>query len=263
MLILLQAYRGVTDTPQGYWWSEQLLMFALPYTAFLNFKALEINMLTLELCAYTLLGFGGAISGALPLFLYRYHARLRKSQQQFPTWALNCMVVCLTMGFWCVLGLKAPADTSFKKSLLLIHVVLFIPSLFPSERCQDELEAQGRSKYRVIFYSLLALVIMANHFYQSFVTIPDVARNSAGNLLMAGFSHPGQTEISLDLLLCFVVCVFYVVYQEESSLDVPVLVPFVVLTPVLSLGATLSLLMVYEELFVCAVNVEEVDDKTD
>mgnify|MGYP001800363250 CR=1 FL=1 len=241
-------------------------MFALPYTAFLNFKGLEINMLTLELCAYTFLGFGGALSGAFPLFLYRYYTHPGKSQQQFPNWALNAMVICLTIAFWSIMGLKTPDDSSFKKSLVLVYVVLFIPSLFPSEWCQSDIEARGRANFRIILYSVLASVITIHHLYQSLVTISDLSvPKSAKDLLMAGFSHPGQSGVFLDFVLCFAVCVLYVLFQEESPLSVPVLVPFVVSTLVLSLGTTLSLLMVYEELFLTEdVDVDyELSEKTE
>ncbi|XP_032239970.1 uncharacterized protein LOC116619357 [Nematostella vectensis] len=257
--IIVEAYSVVTNTNEGYWWSSQLLMFVLPYVVFINTKARQINIPTLELCAYTWLGFGGAISTSFALFIYRYDVttymkttkELTIVESKIAMPGIAALFICLWSGYMNTIFLYTSVDSSFKAYLLLLHVFLFLPSLLPALQMKhkDNILDDNLKGFVPLLYALLAFFIACHHFYFSHTILhSDFAPEAFVKLIASGFDHHSQNGISSDLVFSFLVCVcYFLVKPIGTPASSPVLIPFICLTPCFSLGCTFSLVMLYDE----------------
>ncbi|KAK3698179.1 hypothetical protein QZH41_019276 [Actinostola sp. cb2023] len=249
--LLVKAYRVVTDSVEGYWWSSQLLMFTLVFIVFINTKARQISMPILELCAYTCLGFGGAISVAFALFLYRYNVTIsmetkRVEHHQMSCWSIAVLAICLWLAFLCIVFLYFSVDQAFKVYLLLTHLTLFLPSLLPSIHVRTYTTTAAKGLIPLL-YALLFVALACHQFYFTHLALPDSHPTTFHKLVLSGFAHHSQSGISFDAVMCFVLCIVYLLLKSENGSAVVVIVPFIFLSPCLSLGSTFSLVMLYEE----------------
>lgn len=204
-----------------------------------------------ELCAYTWIGFGGAISASYSLFLYRYNMAIsmetkRVEHQQMSRWSIAVLAVCLWLGFICILFLYFSVDPAFKTYLLLTHLLLFIPSLLPSVhvRCYTTTAAKGLIP---LIYAILFIAIACHHFYFTHLAIPDTHPETFHKLFSAGFSHNCQASISSDNILCYILSMYYLFLKSGKGYALLSVVPLFLLSPCLSLGSAFALMMLYEE----------------
>lgn len=251
MLLSFQAYRVVTDSIEGYWWSSQLFMFAIVYTVFLNTKSRQISMSIPEICAYTWLAFSGAVSLSLALFIYRYNVTLhtetrRVEHHQMSGWSFAVLAICLWLSYTCIIFLYYSVDTAFKVYLLLFHLILILPSFLPSVHVKGY-TTQASKGLVPFLYALLAVALTAQHFYFTHLALPNSDPKTFFNLFTAGFDHYSQCAVSLNAVFCFIICTIYLLQRSDISSTIILVVPFMLLTPCISLGAAFSLVMFYEE----------------
>lgn len=218
------------------WCSYQLFMFVLSFVGFLNTKARYVDMSMYEVSAYVWLGFGGAISVSFPLFLFHYYGTLALSDKsrpryRLPTWGFEVLGVFLWLAFWSIASLPLVKDLEFELYLLLIYVFLVLPSFIPA----NPLNTVKEHKMILPVYIGLTVLIMTHHWYVSYVAISEASNLTS---LLRG--------ISLDFLFTLIECSLYILFETSCPLGMPVLVPFLLFTPFLSLGATFALVMIYE-----------------
>jgi hypothetical protein len=226
-------------------------MFAMVFVVFLNTKARQISMSTAELCAYTWLAFSGAVSLSFALFVYRYSVTIstetrRVEHHQLSNWSFAILAICLWLAYICIVFLYYSVDSAFKVYLLLLHLILLLPSFLPSVhlRSYTTLAAKGLVPF---LYAVLSLALTAHHFYFTHLALPNSDPKTFYNLFTAGFAHYGQSVVSFNAVFCFVICIFYLLLKSENSSSIILVVPFVFLSPCISLGSAFSLVMLYEE----------------
>lgn len=227
-------------------------MFAMVYIVFLNTKSRQISMSTPEICAYTWLAFSGAVSLSFALFIYRYnvtlHTETRKVEHhQMSGWSFAVLAICLWLSYICIIFLYYSVDSAFKVYLLLFHFILLLPSFLPSVHVRGY-TTQASKGLAPFLYALLAVSLTAQHFYFTHLALPHSDPKTFYDLFLAGFDQYSQCAVSLNAVFCFVICIAYLLLRSDgNSTTIPVVVPFMFLTPCISLGAAFSLVMLYEE----------------
>ena len=193
-------------------------------------------MSTLELCAYVWLALGGALNVAFPLFVLRYHSSLQdqagmKSQAlRLPTWGMDILGICLWLSFWFTVTPSWSRDEQVTVYLWLLRFVLFLPCLIPATPVKSD---KDHSMPLPIYCGLVVLTT-GHHWYQS-----------AKVITHAGFAyHSFALAFSLDLMLCVVSLVLYILYLSKT-LGLLVSLALIFVAPFISLGSTFSLLVIY------------------
>lgn len=132
--LFVQPYRLVSQSPWHWFWSSQLLMAACSFVGFLLMSGRK------DVWAFVLLGFLGAISVSLALFLSdqiasRLLNRLGKSQDPIDrpamhrshphpwvTWPIVAALLSIMANSWI-----HPTSSLYMPNLIFLHVVLFVP----------------------------------------------------------------------------------------------------------------------------------------
>ena len=202
--LFVQAYRLVSQSPWHWFWSSQLLMAACSFVGFLLMSGRK------DAWAFVMLGFLGAISVALALFLSdliagRTLSRLNGSQDptdQPPSqdsrlhplvsWPIVAGLLSIMANSWI-----HPTSSLYMPNLIFLHVILFVPVV------AFKAVAQTSGKGWQPFWFVVATSIAAYLGYQ-WVLVGWVARSQGlyqtVHALFSPFNANNcQSSITLDL----------------------------------------------------------------
>ena len=185
---------------------------------------------------------------SLLLFLVRYNLAMQDKAQtvsswRLPTWGIDVLGVCLWLSFWCLVSLLMIESKDVKHYVSAIYFVLFLPSLVPANSIKNKTE---HTMLFPVFFGTFVL-LTGQHWYQIFKVVPELKFKYLSSLIQAGFAHHSQAIISFDLMFCFFALACHILFEFNFQMSgIPVLVLFIFLTPLLSLGSTFTLLMIYD-----------------
>jgi hypothetical protein len=187
------AWKAVTSAPERWWWTSQLL-FAVPPVAV--FFALESRRRCVPaVAAYVWLGFLGAISTALALFLFRTSASDERTDEQSTTPA--ALAVCIVLAVASALALPYLGGGAYRAALLFAHAIMIVPFHVRSRQVGVSPAA---------LYGLTGVTALAAHVGDTarLLEQPGGAALSAGEvairLIQAIAVNAAQTSVTFDLL---------------------------------------------------------------
>jgi hypothetical protein len=254
-----QAWEAVTETPQRFWWSGQIFLWTTGWSLFIGVmgKNMTIKHLSLLLVskivfisgrryriphvwAYMLLGQIVAISFAQSLFYLAILLSLRRTTTQSaasewtPSVVLELLPIVISL-LTAVFVQHVVHSSHFLITLLIPHVLLFIPSLTTSPRIVPRSWGKPRgnygattSRYLDIFTWILGIAVVL-HGIATYTALNDgstipsrrarwgCALESSQSspaasapwqrlLLNTVFEHPAVTSVGWDVIFCTVEC---------------------------------------------------------
>eukprot|EP01135_Chromosphaera_perkinsii_P012343 Nk52_evm11s2640 gene=Nk52_evmTU11s2640 len=217
----LEAYRDVSDTPQRWWWSSQLLAFVLTWVVFLYTASKRNGSSTgsvffdshKTVWLYFSLGFFGAISTASFLFFadlfLTYEIRRMKTSgpgqnpyaniykyylKTFHVPFSRTLALCIAAATAsvCIFPSLAGAPSVFELNTFVLHVSLFLPALhFIFAKCDagtssgDEIHL-SKCAWPLGFFCILCGIGISVRTYTTFEVLKSVDGVSDANLSVDG-----------------------------------------------------------------------------
>ena len=250
----VKAYEEVT-TKSGYFYSQQLLMWVIPGCIFLQNSRMK-KQITL---AYTATGFLGAISLSFPLFfshllLLDVEEKEEKNEDQSSIktakTASLLQIVCAVIAVIAVVVLPQTVHThpqTYVIALFLLHIVLAIPalcSLFITSEIEVLLPTTTTTTISLQLQHLYFGLTGASFVVHLTHLITAVKESSTiSDLIHFGWQNTCQSSISYDVVFTILICGLYVGARRGFGSGCLV----VMLSPLVSVGATFSFFLAMEE----------------
>ena len=192
-IFFFTAWEAVTRAPERWWWTSQLL-FAVPPVAV--FYALESRRRRVPaVAAYVWLGFLGAISSALALFLFRASASDERSDERPTTSAV--LVICIVLAVASAIALPYLQGGPYRAALLFAHAIMLVPF---------HVRSRDAGVSPTALYLLTGTTALVAHIgdtvrllsHPGWVGLP--AGEATVRLIQAIAANAAQTSVTLDLL---------------------------------------------------------------
>ena len=224
--LFVEAYKQVALSAEHWFWSSQLLTFVVPWVLFVSLCTKK-DKIWIPL-SYIWLGFAGAISLALPLFLIRSQSTVRslKLPRGGNTHFIVSMLVFISL--CCIVGMPFVKDEGIYFGVLLglLHVALFLlPIAF---------NRFGSPDFSILLKLVLTAVVIA-YVYNIYL----VSSTSPQLLWEAIWSNHCQASITLDLFFVSSITL----YSISTSSSLSVVVTTLLTMPLLSPGGSYILWM--------------------
>jgi hypothetical protein len=219
--LFFDAYRRVTSNPASWWWSQQLMAWALAGTLWFS---VEGRRRGIRFWAYLWLAMCVAVSVALPIFAQRIRAtRTIDGSAGVP--------ISVFLGaLLAILALVATPFVSgprFITAMLVLHASLLLPALSMPRSPDASLGVDPRAAASVV-----ALACFAIHL----VATVRLHATSLGALVDVVARDPAQASISSDVVLTWIACGLLVATTRSRRAAIT----FLILAPVVSLGAAFA-----------------------
>eukprot|EP01060_Flectonema_neradi_P038815 TRINITY_DN8275_c0_g1_i1.p1 TRINITY_DN8275_c0_g1~~TRINITY_DN8275_c0_g1_i1.p1 ORF type:complete len:330 (+),score=30.49 TRINITY_DN8275_c0_g1_i1:69-992(+) len=185
--LFVEAYKQVALSSAHWFWSSQLLTFVVPWVLFVSLCTKK-EKIWIPL-SYIWLGFAGAISLSLPLFLIRSQSVVRNLK--LPRGGNTHIVVSVFVfiSLFCVIGMPLVKDEGMYFGVLLgfLHVALFLlPVAFAKFGPPDF----------ALLLKLVFVAVVCTHAYNTYLALGSY---SVSELWHAIWSNHCQSSITIDL----------------------------------------------------------------
>lgn len=212
--LFVQAYRLVSQTPEQWFWSSQLLLFACGYVSILR------SAFGREALWWALLGFLGAISVSLSFFVAYLIAATQlpideDEEDEANPWVNPLVgveslsmgiipVITVSLAVVCIAAIKwVGVDSVAFPTLLLATHLLLVAALLPTPNFLADRNITLWTWLRILAVAIFACV--TEQVASMIVANPSKnALDLLQRMLVAVVSNDCQTSISLDLVFVFV-----------------------------------------------------------
>jgi hypothetical protein len=219
--LFFDAYRRVTGTAPAWWWSQQLMAWALVGTLWF---AVEGRRRALRFWAYPWLAMCVAVSVTLPLFAQR----LRRAEV-VEAGAGVALPVGLGVGLAALALIAAPfvTGTAFVVAMLVLHAALLVPAILTARSSGASRALPLRPLARGV-----ALVCFALHVVAT-VRLRALPLRALAEVVAR---DPAQASITSDVVLTWLACTVLVAASRGRRRALA----FAVAAPFVSLGAAFA-----------------------
>ena len=262
--LFVQAYRLVSQSPEQWFWSSQLLMAACSFVGCLLMSGRK------DAWAFVLLGFLGAISVALALFLSdqvtrRPLRRLGGSNDPVDRRVLSSHLNPLVSGpiIAALLSIMAnswidPTSSLYMPNLIFLHIILFVPAIAVHYVAQTSPE--GWRPFWLATASFVSIYMIYQWGLVGWAAHDQGLPQTAKQLLSAVYANNCQISITLDLFyvtfaimvgIAWALTARYRVSVGPDATPALYMMTLLVLVPLLSVSLAFPLLLALadEELF--------------
>ena len=261
--LFVQAYRLVSLSEWQWFWSSQLLMAACSFVGFL------LNSGRRDAWAFVLLGFFGAISVALALFISdqiarRALSRFCKAEDPVARTLVGesqrhrLVFLPIIAGLLSIMANSwiHPTSYFYMPNLIFLHIILFVPFTI-----DNRLTRNSPQSWR--YFWLITAIIVAMYMTYQWGMIGRTAHHQGGHqtgkqLFAAIFANNCQISITLDLFYVTVAVLIGVAWALTVQFRVSVgqhatlvlsMLALLALVPLLSVSLSFPLLMALAGLF--------------
>jgi len=252
--IFFKSYINVVKTNVAYWWTSQLLLWALSFGVFISIESNRNGLNVFARMAYMLLGLLAAIAVSASIFTTLVPHPNEKDNKGYNTNAPKVsflFVVFIFIGIICIFLLPkihATFPFAFRVVLIVLHVVVAFPVFIPLSNT----EKGDSARYALCaLYAFLAGVSLVFHIINSLEIFLPLLKDKQWfdiklyNQLLGMFlkSNDCQTSVSFDVIFCALITFLMILKVNPLASILSIL-----LMPILSPSVIFPAFLLYREL---------------
>ncbi len=219
--LFFDAYRRVTSTPSAWWWSQQLMAWALAGTLWFSVEGRKRGI---RFWAYLWLAMCVAVSVALPVFAQRLRAERAVDRSAGVPVPVSLGILAAILALVATPFVSGPR---FLTAMLVLHAGLLLPAIVTARSPDASPGVDPRAAAGVV-----ALACFAIHLVATF----RLHATPLGALVAVVARDPAQASISSDVVLTWIACALLVATTRSRRRAIA----FLTLAPLVSLGAAFA-----------------------
>jgi hypothetical protein len=215
--LFFDAYRRVTSTPAAWWWSQQLMAWALAGALWFSVEGRRRGV---RFWAYLWLAMCVAVSVALPVFAQRLRA------QKVVDRATGVPVLVLLGILVAIVALAAAPFVSgprFVWAMLVLHAAILVPAIVTPRSAGARSGVHPRAVAGVVALACFVLHLVAT------LRLAEIPLRALVEVVVR---DPAQASITSDVVLTWIASALLVATTRGRSRAIA----FLVLAPIVSLG---------------------------